>query len=138
METLTLIPAIHRASHAIAAFVDAEDKLEVTQAEAHILAHLAARGALSVGQIYVAFGHKRSTLTSILNRLEDRALVTCTVHETDKRSFLIALTPSGEVVAQEIYQKLKNLEDEIMGAFSPRDQKAALWLLAAVATVAGG
>ncbi len=132
---LTLVPAIHRASHAIAAYVDTETRLEVTQAEAHILAYLATTGAASVGQINAAFGHKRSTLTSILNRLEDRALVTCTVHEADKRSFVIALTPEGQKLADRIHQILKALEDEILAAFSPRDQKSALWLLAAVTTV---
>ncbi len=132
---LTLIPAIQRASHAIAAFVDAETNLEISQAEAHILAHLAAQGSQSVGQIYTAFGHKRSTLTSILNRLEDRSLVTCTVNETDKRSFLIGLTPSGETLAHRIYQMLKDLEEEILGAFSPKDQKSALWLISAITTV---
>lgn len=133
--TLALIPAIHRAAHAIAAYVDAETNMKITQSEAHILAHLAAHGSSSVGQIYSAFGHKRSTLTSILNRLEDRGLVTCTVHETDKRSFLIGLTPDGEILAHGIHRKLKELEEEILGAFSPRDQNSALWLLTAVTTV---
>ncbi len=132
---LTLIPAIHRAAHAIAAYVDAETDMKITQSEAHILAYLAERGSASVGQIFLAFGHKRSTLTSILNRLEDRALITCTVHETDKRSFRIGLTPTGETLARSIYRKLEALEEEILGAFSSRDQKSALWLLTAVTTV---
>ncbi len=134
--SLLLIPAIHRASHAIAAFVDTEANLGATQSEAHILAHLAAQGSQTVGQICTAFGHKRSTLTSILNRLEDRSLVTCTVNETDKRSFLIGLTPSGETLADRIYQKLKELEEEILGAFSPKDQKSALWLITAITIAA--
>lgn len=131
---LLLIPAIQRASHAIAAFLDAEE-LDITQSEAHILAHLAAQGSQSVGQIYMAFGHKRSTLTSILNRLEDRSFVTCTVNETDKRSFLIGLTPSGEALAHSVYEKLKDLEDEILGALPPKDQNAALGLLTAITTL---
>lgn len=133
--TLTFIPAIHRAAHAIAAYVDAKTKMQITQSEAQILAHLAAHGSSSVGHIYQAFGHKRSTLTSILNRLEDRELVTCTVNETDKRSFLIGLTPPGKVLAEVIYKKLEDLEEEILGAFSPGDQKSALRVLNAVTTV---
>lgn len=134
--TLTLIPAIHRAAHAIASFLDADPELKVTQAEAHILAHLSEQGDSSVGQIHLAFGHKRSTLTSILNRLEDRALVTCRVHPKDRRSLVIGLTAAGETFALEVHQKLLELEQEILGAFSARDQKSALWLLTAVKTVA--
>lgn len=134
--TLTLVPAIHRAAHAIASFLDADPELKVTQAEAHILAHLSEHGDSTVGQIHLAFGHKRSTLTSILNRLEDRALITCRVHPNDRRSLVIGLTPAGEALAADVHQKLLDLEQEILGAFSARDQKNALWLLTAVKTVA--
>jgi DNA-binding MarR family transcriptional regulator len=133
---LTLIPAIHRAAHSIAAFLDADPDLPVTQAEAHVLAHLAARGSCTVGQIHSEFGHKRSTLTSILNRLEERGFITCTVNQSDKRSLMIGLTYTGETVAQSILQELLALEKEILSAFSPRDQKSALWILTAVKTVA--
>lgn len=134
MNPLILIPAIHRAAHAIAAFLEADD-VPVTQAEAHVLAHLAARGDSTVGQINVEFGHKRSTLTSILNRLEARGLITCRVNESDRRSFLIGLTPAGSLLAQNVLQKLSELEEEILSAFSARDQKSALWVLSAVTTV---
>lgn len=132
---LLLIPAIHRAAHAIATFLDADPDLAVTQAEAHVLAHLAARGRCTVGQIHAEFGHKRSTLTSILNRLEERSFITCQVNEADRRSLMIDLTPPGELLATAILKKLTELEQEILGAFSPRDQKTALWVLTVVNTV---
>lgn len=132
---LRLIPALQRAEHALSAFIDAQTNLRLTPSDAFVLAHLATHGPSSVGQIYSAFGHKRSTLTSILNRLEDRELVTCTVHEVDKRSFLIDLTPRGEMIARDIYEKLVNLEAEILRAFPSRDQKNILELLSAVTAV---
>ena len=135
MNPLTLIPAIHRAAHAIAAYLDSDADLTVTQAEAHVLAHLSAGGDCTVGQIHEAFGHKRSTLTSILNRLEARDLITCRVNDSDRRSFLIGLTPSGQLLADRVLQKLSQLEEEILGAFSPRDQKSALRVLNAVNAV---
>ena len=135
MTQLALIPAIHRAAHAIGAFLEADAALPVTQAEAHVLAHLAARGRCTVGQIHAEFGHKRSTLTSILNRLEERALITCEVNESDRRSLTIGLTPSGAPLAQSIFDELLALEQEVLTAFSSRDQKSALWVLLAVKTV---
>jgi DNA-binding MarR family transcriptional regulator len=84
----------------------------------------------------VEFGHKRSTLTSILNRLEARELITCRVNSADRRSLLIGLTATGQKIAASILEKLQEFENEILGAFSPRDQKNAAWVLAAVTTVA--
>lgn len=133
--SVILIPAIHRAAHSIETFLDADPHLGVTQAEAHVLAHLAAHGDSSVGQIHVEFGHKRSTLTSILNRLESRELITCKVNPRDRRSLMIGLTPHGESLAQTVLDRLERLEAEILAAFSPRDQKNALWVLTAVNTV---
>jgi DNA-binding MarR family transcriptional regulator len=135
MNQLTLIPAVHRAAHAIAAFLDSDGDLPVTQAEAHVLAHLSASGDCTVGQIHEEFGHKRSTLTSILNRLEARDLITCRVNDSDRRSFLIGLTPAGQLLADRVLEKLSQLEKEILGAFSPRDQKSALGVLSAVNSV---
>jgi DNA-binding MarR family transcriptional regulator len=132
---LTLIPAIQRAAHSIAAFLESDPNLPVTQAEAHVLAHLAARGSCTVGQIHAEFGHKRSTLTSILNRLEERGLITCQVNQSDRRSLMIGLTHAGEVLARVILNELLALETEIVSAFSARDQKSALWILTAVKTV---
>lgn len=130
-----LIPAIHRAAHAIATFLGAEPYLGVTQAEAHVLAHLAAHGNSSVGQIHAEFGHRRSTLTSILNRLEEREMITCAVNPRDRRSLMIGLTPRGELLAHSVLAKVQDLEKEILRVFSPREQKTALEVLAAVTTV---
>lgn len=138
MKPLTLIPAIHRAAHAIATLIDANGKLAVTQAEAQVLAHLAAHGASTVGQIHSEFGHKRSTLTSILNRLEARGLITCSVNESDRRSFLIGLTPAGQMLARDVLKKLSQLEEKILESFPPQDRERAFGILAAVTTATRG
>src|SRR5262252_3107859 len=72
---LKLIPALHHATHSVSVFLDRHSALGVTQAEAHILTHLWAEGESTVGQLHGAFGHRRSTLTSILDRLADRGLI---------------------------------------------------------------
>lgn len=134
---IALISAIHRAAQRIAGFLDAQDDFEVTPAEAHILAHLVAHGNSTVGQIHLAYGHKRSTLTSILNRLEERSLITCQVNEADRRSLMIGLTPAGETLGRGIYEKLQELELEITTTFSSRDSRSALLVLAAFTKVTG-
>src|SRR5689334_14424040 len=74
-KALELIPAIHRSTHQIGLLLRDLAKLDVDQGEAHILAHLADHGDSTIADLHKAFGHRRSTLTSILDRLADRRLV---------------------------------------------------------------
>lgn len=111
--TLRLVPALHRATHAIALLLDRAPELGVTQAEAHVLSHLADQGVATVADIHRAFGHKRSTLTSILDRLEARELITREVSAEDRRSFVVALTRHGRVLAAKVSGHLEALEADV-------------------------
>ena len=111
--TLRLIPALHRATHAVAMLLDHSPELGVTQAEAHVLAHLAEGGKATVAEIHHAFGHKRSTLTSILDRLEARELITREVSANDRRSFVVALTRQGRSLAAKVAAHLEALEADV-------------------------
>ena len=97
---LSLIPFVHRATHRIGLWLDAaQPALRVTQGEAHLLAHLAEAGTSSVKALHSAFAHKRSSLTSYLDRLEGRGYVLRALHPKDRRSFLVSLTPAGAAAA---------------------------------------
>ena len=107
---LKLIPAIHRVTHQIGFLLEQAADLKVTQAEAHILAHLAEHGPSSVAELHQALAHKRSTLTSILDRLAARGLVTRDVSPRDRRSFVIALTGKGARLAARVLAALEAVE----------------------------
>ena len=129
---LRLIPAIHRATHQIGLYLDRFEDLGVTQAEAHILAHLAASGDTTVADLHRAFGHKRSTLTSILDRLVARMLVTREVSEADRRSFVVRLTRTGTPLASTVLDRLSTLERRALAGVP---KEAVTNLLAALARV---
>jgi DNA-binding MarR family transcriptional regulator len=112
--TLRLIPAIHRVTHGIALFLHRERALRVTQAEAHILAHLASAGESTVNDLWRAFGHKRSTLTSILDRLATRGLITREPGSEDRRTVVIALTRAGAALATKVAARLAELEAQLL------------------------
>lgn len=133
--SLALISSIYRAVHAVDALLGSAFS-QLTPAEAQVMAHLAVHGHRTVGQIHAELGYKRSTLTSILNRLEARDLITCQVNEADKRSLVIGLTAAGTKVSQSVLAELLELENEIVTAFSRRDQESTIWMLAAVKKVA--
>jgi DNA-binding MarR family transcriptional regulator len=108
-----MIGDIERAAHLIGVHIDRAG-LGVTQAEAHVLARLSV-GPATVGELHRAFGHKRSTLTSVLDRLEERGYVTRTVNPADRRSLIVKPTSSGTRAAKRVTRVLDELEDAIRG-----------------------
>jgi DNA-binding MarR family transcriptional regulator len=106
---LQLIFGIHRATHRIGLFIQKHEP-DLTQAEAHILCHLHEAGDTSIADLHRAFAHKRSTLTSLLDRLDARGLVKRETSSKDRRSFVIRLTRAGKKKAAAIHQLLESLE----------------------------
>src|SRR5579871_5107460 len=110
---LRLIFAIHRTTHRIGLYIRRHAP-DLNQAEAHILCHLAEFGDSTIAQLHRAFAHKRSTLTSVLDRLVAGGLVTRQPSREDRRSFVIALTRSGAKKAVKIHGFLENLEADAL------------------------
>jgi len=125
---LRLIFGIHRATHQIGLFIQ-RGAPGLTQAEAHILCHLHESGAASVAALHEAFAHRRSTLTSILDRLAAAALIVRESSQTDRRSFIISLTPSGKKKAAKIHRLLESLEGRVLQASTPRKLEMVTELL---------
>jgi DNA-binding MarR family transcriptional regulator len=126
---LRFIPDIHRATHRIALYLAETADFDINQAEAHVLAHLAAFGDSTVADIHRAFAHKRSTLTSILDRLVSRGLITRSTAETDRRSFTVHLTAAGQRLARKVYRHLRAFEDRVLADVSADDLNAFLRVL---------
>jgi DNA-binding MarR family transcriptional regulator len=119
---LQLVPFVHRTTHRIGLFLEsAEPPLGLSQGEAHLLAHLAEAGPSSVADLHRAFAHKRSTLTSYLDRLEARGEVSRDVRPEDRRSFTVRLTRGGARTAARVHQHLADLEDRALARLTERD-----------------
>lgn len=104
-------PSRERAAHLIGVYVErSADELGITQAEAHVLAELHRHGPTQIATLHREFGHKRSTLTSILDRLERRKLIRRELNPDDRRSFVIHLTASGTRAASRVTDALDELE----------------------------
>lgn len=109
---LRVVPPVHRATHCIGLLLQAAG-LGVTQGEAHVLAHLAEGGPCTIAALHEAFAHRRSTLTSILDRLEARRLLRRELHPDDRRSFLVRPTAMGRALAGRVHDALQKLEGEV-------------------------
>ena len=120
--SLELIPFLHKATHQVGLYIDRHrDTLGVSQAEAHVLAHLSQVGSCSIGELHRSFGHKRSTLTSIINRLEDRDLLAREIHPKDRRSFALQLTRTGKPLANKVRKALERLEAAALESLGKAD-----------------
>src|SRR5262245_10497128 len=135
---LRLVPPLHRATHRIALFLEGASEVGVTQAEAHVLSHLAERdGSCAIGDLHRSFGHKRSTLTSIVDRLERARLVERSIHPEDRRSFLLRLTPRGRTAARSVLGVLEGLEQRALRRVTAAELSGFFAVLAAIEAAAG-
>ncbi len=130
--TLTLVPPVHRATHRIGLYLAELREEGLSQGEAHILALLAGRAPATIADLHRGLAHKRSTLTSILDRLAARGLVTREVAAADRRTFLVRPTPRGRAVARRVRRHLVALEQAVARRVSAADVAAFTRVLAAL------
>jgi DNA-binding MarR family transcriptional regulator len=129
---LRLVHPVHRATHRIGLYLDDLRERGLTQGESHILAMLAHSGRASVAELHRGLAHKRSTLTSILDRLAARGLITREVGKTDRRTFLVTLTTKGRKVARRINRHLLTLERAVASRVTSGDLKGFNRVIAAL------
>jgi len=116
-KALRFVPPVQRATHRIGLLLQAT-KLGVTQGEAHVLAQLHEAGPCTIAALHEAFAHRRSTLTSILDRLESRGFLLREPHPDDRRSFLVRPTATGRVLAARVHDTLQGLEAAVVRGVS--------------------
>jgi len=121
--SLRFVHPVHRATHRIGLYLDDLGETGLTQGEAHILAMLADSPPVKVADLHRGLAHKRSTLTSILDRLEHRGFITGEVGKTDRRTFLVMLTAKGRNLARRVSRHLLDLEREVVRRVSFADIK---------------
>jgi len=129
---LRLVHPVHRATHRIGLYLDDLRERRLTQGEAHILGLLAHSGRANVADLHRGLAHKRSTLTSILDRLAKRRLITRAVGETDRRMFVVRLTARGRRLARRVQRHLSALERAVVLRVKATDIKGFNKVVAAL------
>ena len=118
---LTIVPYFERATHAVSLYLQGQADLTCNQAEANVLAFLFGKEQASLSDVHASFGHRRSTLTSILDRLEERKLVRRKRDPTDGRALILSLTAAGARHAGAAVRHLQKLESTIAKRVSNGD-----------------
>jgi DNA-binding MarR family transcriptional regulator len=132
MMSLRLVPSIHRATHRIGLYLADLREHGLSQGEAHILALLATSAPATIAELHRGLAHKRSTLTSILDRLAGRGFVTRAVGARDRRTFVITPTTKGRRVARQVHRHLASLEQAVARRVTAEDVKGFLTVVSAV------
>ena len=83
-------------------------------------------GPTTIAELHRGLAHKRSTLTSILDRLVARGFVTRNVGTADRRTFLVAPTTRGRTVARAVLRHLADLERAVKARVTADDLRAFL------------
>jgi MarR family transcriptional regulator, organic hydroperoxide resistance regulator len=103
--------ALQRATHhTLQALSAALADLNLSAAEINALASLGEGGTLSIRQLSERTGTRASTLTSLLDRLENRGYLVRELDPADRRSFRLPLTKAGQAVAAQVLAAIADLE----------------------------
>ena len=133
---LRLVPPIHRATHRIGLYLAGLREHGLSQGEAHILALLATSAPATIAELHRGLAHKRSTLTSILDRLAARGFITRAVGADDRRTFVITPTAKGRRVARQVHRHLTGLEQAVARRVTIDDVKGFMKVVSAVEAAA--
>ena len=104
---LALQRATHHTLHALSAVLS---DLNLSAAEINALANLGVGGTLSIRQLSERTGTRASTLTSLLDRLENRGYLARELDPSDRRSFRLPLTAAGQAAAAQVLAAIADLE----------------------------
>ncbi len=133
---LEFLSPMHKASRQIATYLEAHTRgLRVSPLEGHVLTYLRKYAPAPVGELVRVFGIKQSTLTSMLDRLEQAGLLRREQNPGDRRSFLIHVTPAGRKLTHHLNRLLAALEKDLRARVRSGDVKGFHAVMAAVGEV---
>ncbi len=133
---LQFLSPIHKASRQISIYLErATIELGVSPGEGHLLSYLRTYAPCPLSELERVFGHKRSTLTSMLDRLSDRALLTRHVNPDDRRSFTLELTPEGRKLAGKLQKLLEAFEKSVKERINDKQLAGFRVVMEAIADV---
>ncbi len=112
---LRILSPIHKATRQIGLHLaDKTAELGVSNDEAHLLSYLESYSPAPIYELQRVFGHRPSTLTGLIDRLERRRLVCRERNPEDGRSFLITLTDSGRELAGRVAGMVRQFEAHVL------------------------
>ena len=133
---LTFLSPLHRATRQIGLWFESR-LTDFGGVEGHLLSYLVPYGPCTVTELVRVFGVKHSTMTSILDRLEDRGFVERKDNPEDKRSWLVGLTRKGRGAASRVNVLVDEIENAIGSRVTKRDLEGFNRVIEAIGEATG-
>src|SRR5262245_26377646 len=119
-------PSVHGAYHALRTRIQQGlPDLRLEASEACVLVYLLTNPGASPAELRRVLGFHRSTLASLLTRLERRGYIRRDALPFDHRRLVTELTPRGRGLAALASDVLSDIEEELEGWVSPHDRRGA-------------
>lgn len=83
------------------------------------MSHLGVSGSLTPGQVAEKVGLTRSTITSLLDRLESAGLAVRTPHPSDRRKSVVVITESGVAMLVQVQRWMRSAFGVLDPAYLP-------------------
>jgi DNA-binding MarR family transcriptional regulator len=103
--------------------------IDVTPGQFGVLARITANPGLTQSALGRAMGIERSTVVSVIDRLEKRGLVIRGEAEGDRRANALALSAEGQRLYREATRRVRLHERRIARGLTPAETKSLLGLL---------
>jgi len=131
---LFYLSPIHKASRQIGIYFEGALKGSgLSPFEGHLLSYLRSYAPCALSDIHRVFGMKRSTLTSVFDRMEERGLISRETLAQDRRSFLIRLTRRGTTAANQVQRCVEALEAAISKGVTKSDLEGFRQVMSSIA-----
>lgn len=103
-------------------YAETSRPLGLTPQQAHLLCVLLA-GPQGMTDLSHILSIERSSLTSMVDRLERRSLLVRSAHPTDRRACQIVLTPDGHALADQAHEAFTHRIEALTTGLSPATRK---------------
>ncbi len=109
-----LLSPLHKAERQVSIYMETQLKdIGVSAAEGHLLSYVARYGPCAVGELVRVLGIRRTTMTSMLDRMEQRGLIDRNINADDRRSFMVGITPAGLEIVDRCGKIVEGLEKKV-------------------------
>lgn len=136
MKAFLILSPLHKASRQVQILMNTRCRpFGVSTVEAHLLGYCLAKGPRPISELHRVLGQNKSTLTAILDRLEARELVVRRLNPSDRRSWMVDLTPDGDALARKLRNEYKRFESRLRRRIDARDLAGFKTVMAVIGDV---
>lgn len=135
---LRIISPLHKANRQLSICIGSLfHHHDLLPGDAHVLSYLQLYAPCPIAELIRVFGHRKPTMTSLLDRLEKRRLIARTLNPKDRRSFLVKVTKHGDKTALAARRCVDLLDARIAKKVGSKELKAFNRVMNAVAEITG-